>query len=450
VAQTYSNINGLFKVRYGRWIEPLPDEHTLADFGDFIPAESRPGSGYAFPVLTAIEHGQTADNTNNAFTLNPAVDSNVKQAQLDGSTILLQSVVSYDTIYKSLNGSGQGNQGGAFKTALDQAVQAMLMGAGLYRELALAYGPGSGATLLSNIGVINSNVSATNVSVNTTISLTQASWIPGLWILAQNMLIDIYNSAGTTLQSNGIKIVGRPDPAKAQLTIIAQSPQNTTGPTFSPVAGNVIVPYGWFGKSCVGLEGIYNNSGLLFGIDASQVAPWRANVFSAGFAALTRAKVMSFAAIVSINGAKNGGRLFVSAPTFAALAEEFNSVMTPSQSGISAVSTYDGNNNKRDKEIGSSSLAYVTAAGVIEVVVYQYAKQGQALFIANDNFRRVGSTDLTMRPIGGGAEAFFTHLTTQSGAQMKIFSNQAPVFEIPYRNFLVNNIVNTGYDVPPV
>lgn len=449
MAQTYSNINGLFKQRYGRWIEPLPDEHTLADFGDFIPAESRPGSGYAFPVLTAIEHGQTADNTNNAFTLNAAVDSNVKQANLDGSTILLQSVVSYDVIYKSLNGTGQGNQGGAFKTALDQAVQAMLMGAGLYRELALAYGPGGSSTLLSNIGVINSNVSSTNVSVNTTISITQASWIPGLWILAQNMLLDIFNSAGTTLQANAVQVIGRPDPSKAQLVIKA-SGATTTGGTFSPVAGNVLVPYGWFSKSCVGLEGIYNNTGSLFGIDASIVAPWRCNVFSAGFAALTRAKIMSFCAIISINGCKNGGRLFVSAPTFAALAEEFNSVMTPSQSGIAAVTTYDGNNNKRDKEIGSSSLAYVTAAGVVEVVVYQYAKQGQAFFVANDNFRRVGSTDLTMRPIGGGAEAFFTHLTGQAGAQMKIFSNQAPVFEIPYRNFLVNNIVNTGYDVPPV
>jgi hypothetical protein len=444
-----ANVNGLFKQRYGRWIEPLPDEHTLADFGDFIPAEARPGLGYNFPILSAIEHGQTADISGTAFALNSAIDSNVKNANLDGSTIMLRASIPYDVIYKSLNGTGQGNQGGAFKTALDQAVQAMLMGAGLYRELALAYGPGSSTTLGSNIGVVNSITAGTNVSANLTISLTQSSWIPGLWILAQNMLIDLFNAAGTTLQSNGLKVVGRPDPSKAQITIIATA-ATTTGGTFVPVAGNVIVPYGWFNKSCVGLEAIYNNTGTLFGIDASTVAPWRANVFSAGNAALTRAKIMSYCAIISINGTKNGGSLFVSAPTFAALAEEFNSVMTPSASGIASVTTYDGNNNKRSKEIGSSELAYVTAAGVVKVVVYQYMKQGEAFFIANDNFRRVGSTDLTMRPIGGGAEAFFLQAPNNAGAEIRIYSNQAPVFEMPYRNFLVNSVVNTGYDVPPV
>lgn len=444
-----TNINGLFKHRYGRWIEPLPDEHTLADFGDFIPAEARPGLGYNFPILSAIEHGQTADNQGIAFALNAAIDSNVKNATLDGSTIMLRASIPYDVIYKSLNGTGQGNQGGAFKTALDQAVQAMLMGAGLYRELALAYGPGSSTTLAGNIGVINSNVTASNISVQTTVSLTQSSWIPGLWIMAQNMLVDIFNAAGTALQANAVKVVGRPDPSKAQIYLQATA-GTTTGPTFTPAAGNVIVPFGWFQRSCVGLEAIYTNTGSLFGIDAGTVAPWRANVFSAGNAALTRAKIMSYCAIISINGTKNGGRLFVSAPTFAALAEEFNSVMTPSASGISAVSTYDGNNNKRSKEIGSSELAYVTAAGVVQVVVYQYMKQGQAFFIANDNFRRVGSTDLTMRPIGGGAEAFFLQAPNNAGAEIRIYSNQAPVFEMPYRNFLVQAIVNTGYDVPPV
>jgi hypothetical protein len=443
------SINGNFKQRYGRWIEPLPDEHTLADFGEFISADARPGLNYNFPVLTAVEHGQTADGgvgAGSAFTLRPAIDSEVRSAQLTGSTILLQSVVSYDVIYQSLNGTGNGNTGGAFKTALDQAVQAMLMGAGLYRELALAYGPGPTTTIASNIGVVAASISGATVTAGQVISLTQASWIPGLWILAQNMEVDFLQADGTTSRCTRVRIVSRPSPSLARLSVIATA--NSVGGGNTIATGDVIVPSGWVAKSCVGLEAIYNNATVLFTIDASLVAPWRAQVFSAG-GTLTRAKIMGYAAIVSINGCKNGGKLFVSAPTFAALAEEFNSIMTPAGSGIAAVTSYNGNSNSRSKEIGSSNISYVTAAGVIEVVVYQYAKQGQAMFIANDNFRRVGSTDLTMRPIGGGAEAFFTHLTGQAGAQMKIFSNQAPVFEIPYRNFLVNGIVNTGYDVPP-
>jgi hypothetical protein len=54
-----------------------------------------------------------------------------------------------------------------------------------------------------------------------------------------------------------------------------------------------------------------------------------------------------------------------------------------------------------------------------------------------------------MKPIGGGSEGFFTHLTDRSGAQMKVFSNQAPVLEMPYRNFMITGISNSSYDVSP-
>lgn len=420
-----ANINGLFKQRYGRWIEPLPDEHTLADFGEFIPGENRPGLGYNFPVLTGIEHGQTANVDGSAFLLNDAIDSQVLNASLDGATILLQSVVSYDVIYKSLNGTGQGNQGGAYKTALDQAVQAMLMGAAMYRELALAYGPGTSTAVASNIGVVYSSISGADLSAPQVVSLTTASWIPGLWILAQNMKVDIYQSDGSTPRETGVTVQGRVSPSKTQLTLYK------SGSSATVAAGDKIVPTGWRTKSCFGLESIFNNTGTIFGINAANVAAWRCMTFSAG-GQMTRAKIMSMAAAVSINGVKNGGKLFVCAPTFADLAEEANQLQR-----------YTANTD-RVKRQGASQLMYETAAGVIEVVVYQYCKQGQALFVSNDNFRRVGSTDLTMRPIGGGAEAFFTHLTSNAGAQMKIFSNQAPVLEMPYRNFIVSGIVNNS------
>lgn len=420
------SVNGMFKQRYGRWIDPLPDEHTLADFGDFIPSENRPGLGYNFPVLTGLELGQTANVDGSAFLLNPAVDSTVLNATLDGATILLQSVVSYDTIYKSLNGTGNGNAGGSYKTALDQTVQAMLQGAAMYRELALAYGPGTSTAVASNIGVVGGSVSGANLGATQVVYLTEASWIPGLWIIAtgtNGMKVDIYQTDGTTLRETNVNVDARPSTTQTRL-------QLTKAASAATVAANdKIVPLGWRTKSCFGLEAIYNNTGSIFGINAALVAPWRCMTFSAG-GAMSRAKIMAMAAAVSINGVKNGGKLFVCAPTFADLAEEAN-----------ALQRYTANTDKVKRQ-GASQLIYETAAGQIEVVVYQYAKQGQAMFISGDNFRRVGSTDLTMRPIGGGAEAFFTHLTGNAGAQMKIFSNQAPVLEMPYRNFLITGIAN--------
>jgi len=425
-----ASIQGNFKQRYGRWIDPLPDEHTLADFGDFIPTEERPGAGYNFPVLTGIEHGQTANLDGSAFTLNAAVDSQVIQATLDGATILVQSVVSYDVIYKSLNGTGNGNAGGAYKTALDQSVQSMLMGGGFYRELALAWGPGSGSAAASNIGVVSASISGANLAAPQVVDLTAASWIPGLWILAMNMRVDIYQSDGSTLRASEVIVQARPSTSLTRLQLYK------SGSSATVAANDIIVPFGWKSKSCYGLEAIYNNATTLFGINAAVVAPWRCLTFNAG-GGLTRAKIMAYAAQVAVNGTKTGGKLFVCSTTFAVLAEEFNQYQRYNR------------NNDRSKTIGSANITYDTACGLIEVVVYQYMKQGSAFFIASDNFRRVGSTDLTMRPIGGGAEGFFTHLTDRSGAQMKVFSNQAPVFEMPYRNFMITGITNTSYDVLP-
>jgi hypothetical protein len=424
VAATYANVQGLFKTRYGRWIDPLPDDHTLADYGDFVQQDSRPGLNYAFPVLTAIEGGQTANVDNSAFTINAAIDSNVLQATLDGATILMQAVLSYDTIYKGLNGAGNGSQGGAFKTALDQAVSSLLMGAALYRELALAYGPGTSTALSSNIGVVLSSISGANLAAPQVVALTVASWIPGLWIMVQNHLVDIYQSDGTTPRDTGVTMQARPSTTQTRLQLFKTASAATVA------ANDVIVPQGWRTKSCFGLEAIYNNATTLFGINAATVAPWRCMTFNAG-GQLTRAKLMGYGAAISTNGVKTGGKLFVCSYAFADLAEESNTLRQ-----------FMTDNTVRTQ--GASELIYVTACGEINVAVYQYAKAGQAMFIAKDNFRRVGSTDITMRPIGGGAQGFFTHSTTTAGAQIKCFSNQAPVFEMPFRNFLITGIVNSA------
>jgi hypothetical protein len=47
-----------------------------------------------------------------------------------------------------------------------------------------------------------------------------------------------------------------------------------------------------------------------------------------------------------------------------------------------------------------------------------------------------------MNPVGGLPQGYLTPLTDRSGLQMTLFSNQAPVFEMPYRNFLFNSIVS--------
>jgi hypothetical protein len=405
-------------------MDPLPEDNSLADGGTFVSREMRSGLNYNFPVLAGLEHGQTPNVDNSAFAIGSAIDGQVLLATLDGATILMQAVVSYDAIYKGLNGNGNDASAGAYKDTLQLTVEAMLKGAELYRELALAYGPGTSAAVASNIGVVGASISGANLAAPQVVTLTTASWIPGLWIMMQNALVDIYQADGTTPRDTAVTVQGRPSTTLTRLQLFK------TASAAVVAANDVIVPRDWRTKSCFGLEAIYNNATTLFGINAALVAPWRCLIFSAG-GQMTRAKLLGMGAGVSINGLRTGGKYYASAPTFADMAEE-----------ASALRRFTDDGTVRSQ--GASKLTYTTACGEIEVVVYQYAKQGQAMFVANDNYRRVGSTDITMRPIGGGAQGFFTHSTTTAGAQIKCFSNQAPVFEKPFLNFLTNGIVNSA------
>ena len=79
-----------YKLQYGDFTDPLPEENTLADFFSFLKQDSRPGQNFNMPIVVQGEHGMTADNTGTAFAFNTAVDSVLQNAQIDGSTLALK------------------------------------------------------------------------------------------------------------------------------------------------------------------------------------------------------------------------------------------------------------------------------------------------------------------------------------------------------------------------
>jgi hypothetical protein len=70
-------------------------------------------------------------------------------------------------------------------------------------------------------------------------------------------------------------------------------------------------------------------------------------------------------------------------------------------------------------------------------------KQGIAMFIAKDVLKRVGSSDLTFS-LPGTNQWFYQELSNQAGSEIRIFSNQAPIIEIPYYCMEFTGIANTG------
>lgn len=411
---------GNYKIKYGGYFDALPEINTMAELLPFR-QEQKIGEKYQVSFLAGLEHGQTASRQGGLFDLNAAIGAEVPRAELDGSTIMMRAQYSWDDVYASLNGSNT-----SYNDIMSLKMKAKGKGASLYRDLALAYGPGSGSVLASNIGVIATNAAGA-LSTARDIFLTAKSYIRGLWPSMRNALVDIYQSDGTTIRESDVVVQGQPNQAKTAVRFFK------SGSAVTPQANDVIVPKGWRLNSCLGMEAIMKTqTGTLFGVDVSTISQFRTLAFDAANGPLSRKLIREWAALIADNGSKSGGRLMVAGSAFAALAEEFSALnRDTSQGGV--------------KKQGESKLVFETPAGDIEVVVWDLAKQGQAKYIANSsNAYRVGTTDNTMKPIKGLNEGFLTPLIDKSGCQSVMYSNQAPFCEENWHNFIVSNIVSPG------
>lgn len=410
-----------YKQQYGAIENPIPEENTIADWFGFIPQNQRPGLAFNVPIIMSLEHGITADVSGTAFSFRAARDSVMKNAQVDGSTLAMIGNIPYDVTFRSRNGAKDGSGGGAFRSAFELKTMLMSQSHEFYRELSMLYGPGSTSTIACDIGVLAS-VTGTNLGTGTgnTTVITAASWSAGIWNHMQNAQVDIIASNGSTVRATDVDVSGVQPDTKSLLLF-------KSGSTYLPVAGDRLVPAGWLGKSCIGLEAIMKNTGTMFLIDANLYPSWKVVQHSAGSGQLTRAKLSGLAAKLFPNGSRKGGRLFTGAPTFADMANELDD----DQRWISS---------EEAKRTGTNNIQYKSPAGVIDVALHAYMKDGHAMYVPAGLGKRIGSTDITFR--GEGDEWFFHELDNNAGCQLRTFSNQAPFLRIPYQCAYIPNIVN--------
>jgi len=423
-----SAMNAQLKVRYGRFIDPLPSEDTIAKFAPFGSAQ-KIGRSYNFPVYLGLPHGVKHNDDHTAFTLATVIAPVVEEATLSGSEIALRDNVAYADLFATNNGVGDGQNGAAFMTASDYKVLGLMKSAELYRELALVYGPGSTSTAAANIGVVSASVSGADLGAGQVVNLTRASWIPGLWPNMTNALVDVYQSNGSTSRATGVTVTA-PVEATNRITL-------TKAASSAVVATNdIILASTAIDVSCYGLQAIMENTGTLFGISASTYPQWKVNSYSCGSSVIERLDVLSIGSRQHARGVTKGGTLFVSSHAFTDLAEEAAELMRTAPDSSDVVSQ------------GATKLVYRTACGPIEVVSYRYMKQSLGMFLPKDLVKRVGSTDLTFRDPLSKDDWFLQQLADSAGLQMRIYSDQAIIIEQPWHAMLVTNISSTADTTP--
>ncbi len=413
------------KNTFGKPIEVLGSENTIAGDIKFIPPDQRPGDFYQFPIKLQHPHGVAYNTDHSAFATPTQVDSVVVKAQLEGSEIGMIDRVSYGIASKL--GKTNSESSRAYKQAIGEMIEGLMLSGELRRELTLLYG--SGTTGLANLGVVDTINSA--VTTVLTVSLTRASFSNGIWRQLKGAFFDFHTSGGTSHAANAPFILTGYDSATGRLTFSG----NATDVASVAVA-DVITFRTSRATQCVGLQAILENSGSLFGISAATFPQWKANSYPVG-GPLTFDKLMEGLAAPSENGLDDGINVYLGHRAWVDL-------MTDE----AALRRHMGADAAGEAKAGYSKLEFESGAGVLRLIKHRYMKQGIAMALPVQHAARVGSTDLTFSVPGNKNEWFWRELDANFGSEIRLYSDQAVVLEKPDYAVLFTGIASTSDVIP--
>lgn len=443
-----SSLAALLTTRYGDWQRPILPPNTFTMSLPFVPSDDKSGKEFSMPIMVAISQGATTDNTGNVISLKGARSGKNLQAVLDGVNLYMQEQLSYSDLMKMANGASESGNAPAYSSGPDWVYYSMLLGLQHHSEMMCLYGAGTGAVMGSDIGVIDATPVAAggpnyNSATAPTVRIAGASWARLMWMnsgsggdIDKGMLVDVYQSDGTTLRTSNIRVVGVADPNKCQVILAATATSST--PAAAVTAGDRIVPAGWLGASALGVSGIMQTIGTFATIDNTAVPHWRPQRFDCGAVAISFDLLQQFAGKLRGNGFQKGVfDVWASPPVMAVLT---NSLFT--------MSRWNDNAGRDLKVTGTGALEVDTQVGKFVLHSYGYIKQGELLVIARGEAVRIGAAE--QRKEGVNGEGLVLELQGQSGTEMRAMAQFAPLLPKPlFSGRMFNFLVSAGgYDIP--
>ena len=429
--ETLTTLNGNFKQVYGKKIKDLVPESDILYRNDrikFVEKSGREGIQFNQPVLLSLPSSATWGL--NGPTLNAPIAMQMGNAVVAGSAITMRDVLSYDAAARAASSEA------AFEGTVGLVLRTLFKAHGKFAEIDLLYGNG---TVTSNISLCQSATStqAGGAGTNVTITVTYGTWAPAIFSGFQNALLDAYQ-AGSKLNSNAsfqiVSINVTPVSASVGGTITLTG-NATDLNALQAASGGTAVDFYWggaYGNNMVGLSGILQNTGSLFGINAATYDLWQSNVFDAQSTQLTFSKLQQGVAIGVARGLDEAVMALMSPITFADLVNE--------QAGARR---YDSTYNEKKNENGSEALTYWGPSGKIEAVPHMFVHQGEAFVVPPAECVKVGPLDHISPTLPGIDGDIFFQSPTQASYEVRLFSDFAILNNMPAKSTYIKNVVNS-------
>lgn len=354
---TFDQLNGLFQKVYGKMENLVPDHVFLAKKIPFVEQKKRVGESYNQAIIVKSEHGATyGGSTGEGFSFNDPIPGAVKQATVSPAEFVLRAQVARAALSRSENNAA------SFMNATKHVVDNMLQSMFTKYEAQCFYG-GVG---LATVGSVNTSTGV--------ITVTTAEWAPALWVGAEGMKVDIYDSTSTSAHESGVEITAV-DLVNRRITVSDAS---------SVVAGDVIYEKGAKGNEFIGIHKMITaTTGNIFGQSVATYSLWRGNTFAVGGAALTFAKISEGIAQAVAKGVKGVLTLLVNPATWSDLLTEQVAQRQFHEGGMSEYSN------------GAEAIKFYCVNGTVEILANPFVKEGYAYGLDLKSFLRIGSKDIS-------------------------------------------------------
>lgn len=415
--------DGNFKIKYARkFMSLLPAFSILQDDIDFS-QEDKVGLRYEQAVQVRRAHSFTYKaSTDSLGTLQEVNASDIDRAQLDPSIIIGRNGANYTSLFRGTAGAQ------SFTSEMDLLVED-LWEAGRHRlEVDLLYGANSGG-----LGIV-SGAPAANV-----VTLTTASFAPGIWTGMEGAHIEVFDSVLTTQRTgtgsdtvgSGYYTITAVDLDNNTITVDDDQNIADTDRVFFRTQRTTSAH-----KTMIGLDSILTASSSIFNINPASFNLWKGNAVAAGSTEFSFDLVLEGTGKAVVKGQLGPMNCYCT-PT------AWNNAM----SDLSALRRLAKSDQVQRVVLGAENITFYTQTGKTEVKAHPMVKNGSAYGIPTDQYKRVGSTDFTFdNPLGASAHTksiFFDVVPNSDGVEIRSFSDQALFPGKLGRGYVITGIVNS-------
>ena len=416
-------IENLLKIRYGKIENRVPSDNYLLRKITFDP--KRLGASKEIAVVLGNPQNHTwASRSDGPFTYNQASTVKIEKAKVNSTQYGLSLTVGYDDIISSsqLKNTKRKDLEKAFDSAENVILDSMLDSSSNALELNLRHGGGDqGVGRLTKIEAVSGEAKQRKLTMD------KKYWAEAIFNTHINGHFDIF-AEDSNKASTGSKlatvVVSKVDADNRQLTVILQGTDTLAAATVN----RILEPAGTNGTAPIGLAGIAQGSGDLFGIDRDAYPMWKAIRRDIKNKKVKYSDLFAVAAksVQRYKGMKKDMVCLVNPETFASFLEQ-------------DASKYENRNDETKRVVGATSIMIKSPAGMIELVSYKYEFASTAILFVRSALERVGVCDLTMTPGGG---EFLKDLDRTAGKEARTYANQALFTSAPACIIELYNIDN--------